>query len=250
MISWINDFTEAVDIKLVKGGVVTDIASGVPGSVYTWSIPSDQDAAANYKVKIISTLDEGLYDLSNSNFSIQASSGTTVTVGQPNGGEGLIRGTSYLITWSDDFPENVNIELYSPGATTTISNGVSGSTYTWNIPSDQDLGTNYKVKIYSTLDPTIKDFSNSNFSILASSIMSVYPNPANQNITLNMENNASGVFQVVMYDRFNKAVVETSINTQLSTEITIPTNQLVNGVYFIIVTSDDIRSSKKVIIQH
>jgi hypothetical protein len=127
---------------------------------------------------------------------------------------------------------------------------VSGSTYTWNIPSDQDLGTNYKVKIYSTLDPTIEDFSNSEFSILASSIMSVYPNPANQNITLNMENNASGVFQVVMYDRFNKAVVETSINTQLSTEITIPTNQLVNGVYFIIVTSDDIRSSKKVIIQH
>ena len=250
LISWISDFTEDVDIKLVRGNDVTDIASGVPGSSYTWSIPNGQYLASNYKVKVISTLDAGLYDLSNSNFSIQASSGTTVTVGQPNGGEGLIRGTSYLITWSDDFPENVNIELYSPGATTTISNGVSGSTYTWNIPSDQDLGTNYKVKIYSTLDPTIEDFSNSEFSILASSIMSVYPNPANQNITLNMENNASGVFQVVMYDRFNKAVVETSINTQLSTEITIPTNQLVNGVYFIIVTSDDIRSSKKVIIQH
>ena len=250
LISWTDDLTEDVDIKLVKGGTVTNIASGISGSSYTWNIPSSLSVGSNYKVKIISTLDDNIKDLSNSNFSIIASTGTYITINQPNGGESLVRGSSYLISWTDDFPEDVNIELYRAGSTTTIANGVSGSTYTWNIPSGQTAANNYKVKIYSTLDATIKDFSNSNFSIVESSMMSVYPNPANQNITLNMENHESGEFQVVIFDRFNKAVVKTSVNTQYSNEVVIPTIQLANGVYFVTVTSGDYRSSKKIIIQH
>jgi len=250
LISWIDDFAEDVDIKLVKGGVVTDIASGVSGSTYTWDIPSGQVTGSNYKVKIISSLDAGLYDLSNSNFSIQASSGTYITIGQPNGGESLVRGSAYLITWNDDFPEDVNIELYRAGTTTTIANGVSGSTYSWNIPSSQTAASNYKIKIYSTLDATIKDFSDANFSIVVSSMISVYPVPANQNITLKLENNDSGIFHVIIYDRFNKAVVETSIDTHVSNKASIPTSQLANGVYFVTVASGDYRSSKKIIIQH
>lgn len=250
MISWNDDLFEDVNIKLVKGGVVTDIADNVSGSTYTWSIPSGQAVGGNYKIKIISSLDPNVKDYSDANFSITASSGTFVTVIQPNGGESWAKGTSHLISWNDDFTEAVDIKLKRGGTITTIASGVSGSTYTWNIPSSQATASNYKVKIYSTLDATIKDYSDANFTISATSMVSVYPNPANQNITLNMKVVDAGSYTVVMYDRFNNAVFQTSVNPVMSTNLTIPTATLPNGVYFISVTSDKIRSTQKVIIQH
>ncbi len=249
LISWNDDFQETVNIELWKGGSFNStIASGVTGSTYSWDIPTTTTPGSNYKVKIYSTLNGALKDFSDANFTIAASAGSYVTVNQPNGGETWAAGSSYWITWEDDLPEAVNIELWKGGSfNSTIASNVTGSTYVWAIPSGQTPATNYKVKIYSTLDNTIKDFSNSNFTIEAPIMLSAYPNPANNNITLNMKNMEGNNFTVRLYNRFN---VEIGEYQSSSKSLKISTENLVDGIYFVVVTSEKTSATTKIIVQH
>jgi hypothetical protein len=250
LISWNDDFQETVNIELWKGGSFSStIASNVSGSTYSWDIPTTTTPGTNYKVKIYSTVDGALKDFSDANFTIAASAGTFVTIIQPNGGEVLQTGSSYLISWNDDLPEAVNIELWKGGSfNSTIQNNATGSTFSWNIPSGQTTGTNYKVKIYSTLDNTIKDFSDGNFTIESPPPMiSAYPNPANSQVTIHMKNMAGSNFTIQLYNRFNVAIGEYQSN---SGSMNIPTSNLSDGIYFVVVTSDKTRATTKIIVQH
>ncbi len=85
----------------------------------------------------------------------------SITIVQPYGGEHWARGTAHLISWTDNLSQPVKILLSSDGGTTypdTISPSESGSTYTWDIPSNQTPSSStvhYKIKIVSTVDPSI-----------------------------------------------------------------------------------------------
>ena len=251
LISWNDDMTEDVNIKLVKGGVESVIANNVSGSSYNWDIPSGIDLGSNYKVKVESSLNSNLYDRSNSNFSIVASLGTYITILQPNGGESWVLGTTNLISWIDDFPEPVDIKLKKGGVYTDIASNVEGSTYSWEIPTSLTPGSNYKVKIFSTLDGSIKDYSDSNFSLVVSSMSAcAYPNPANQSITLKLKDAVNNSSKVTIYNRFNSVVYSTNANFKSNGEITISTANLPNGIYFISITNQNSSISKKIIIQH
>ena len=250
LISWIDDIPEPVNIELWKAGVYnSSIHTNVVGSTYVWSIPSGQTAATDYTVRVYSTLDGTLQDVSNANFSITASAGTYVTVLQPNGGENWVAGRSYLISWIDDLPEAVNIELWKGGVyNSSIHTNLVGSTYVWTIPSTQTPGTDYSVKVVSTLDPTILDHSNADFTIFAPAVLTPYPNPANNKVTINMANmGESSSYTVQVYDRFNNEVGE--YNTS-SNSLNIATTNLVSGIYFVVVTSDNNRATTKIIVQH
>lgn len=249
LISWNDDFQETVNIELWKGGSFSStIASNVSGSTYSWDIPTTTTPGSNYKVKVYSTVDGALKDFSDANFTIAASAGTYVTVNQPNGGEVWATGGSYWIAWNDDLPEAVNIELWKGGSfNSTIASNVTGSTYVWAIPTTQTLGTNYKVKIYSTLDNAIKDFSDANFEIAGPVMLNAYPNPANNQVTLNMENMAGSTFTIQVYNRFNNVMSEYHSN---SGSMNISTTNLADGIYFIVVTSDKARATTKIIVQH
>jgi len=230
---------------------VRDIATDVVGSTYYWTINhTGEDVGSNYRVYVRSTLDPNLYDKSDSHFSITASTGTFVTVLQPNGGEDWIAGHSYLVSWNDDFTEGVNIVLcsgYTP--VDTIGLDVLGSTMVWDIPTSTTPGTNYRVAVYSTLDSTnLHDFSDAYFHILAPTVLTPYPNPANNNVTINMANmGESSSYTVQVYDRFNNEVAEYYTSTN---SINIATTNLVSGIYFAVVTSDDNRATTKIIVQH
>lgn len=249
MISWNDDFQEVVNIELWKGGSFSStIANNVTGSTYSWDIPTAITPASNYKVKIYSTVDGSLKDYSDANFTIAASAGTFVTVNQPNGGEVWAAGSSYWISWIDDFPEVANIELWKGGHfNSTIASNVTGSTYVWAIPAGQTPGTNYKAKVYSTLDNTIKDFSDGYFEIVPQTMMSIYPNPANNNVTINMQNMPGNNFTIQVYNRFNNKIGEYHSN---SNSINLSTAHLANGIYFVVVTSDKTRATTKIIVQH
>ncbi len=121
-----------------------------------------------------------------------------ITITSPNGGEEWTQGSTQTITWNDNIPEDVKIELYKSGLfLQTISpSAASTGSFVWNIPADQLPGTDYKVKISRFGDPFVHDFSNADFTI-SSSI------PVN----LVVQNVVIGAGQVVCYDALQTITV-------------------------------------------
>ena len=95
-----------------------------------------------------------------------------ITVTDPNGGETLSSGDTFNITWDSNASSNVSIKLYvnssfNSNITTNTSNDGS---YYWNIPSSIAQGSNYKIKITSTSNSNVYDYSDGTFSISSPSI--------------------------------------------------------------------------------
>jgi len=94
----------------------------------------------------------------------------SLSISAPNGGERWITGKTYAIKWNytGDAGTSVMIELYDgqtykPVTTNTpVGSGGSGS-YSWTIPSDQAVGSNYFIGV--TSDKSIGDTSNNPFTI-------------------------------------------------------------------------------------
>lgn len=95
-------------------------------------------------------------------------SGAYITVASPNGGENWVRGTVHTVKWTySGIAGNVKIELLKGGSYNSLitSSTTNDGSHSWTIPSGQALGNDYKVRITSISNPTIKDTSNYNFII-------------------------------------------------------------------------------------
>ncbi|MDP8201080.1 MAG: lamin tail domain-containing protein [Candidatus Tenebribacter burtonii] len=92
-----------------------------------------------------------------------------ITVTSPNGSESWERGNPYNITWtSADFTGNVRIELYKEAVrdyTELIASTENDSIWQWNIPLEQSIASDYKIKISDAVDGNPYDESNDFFSI-------------------------------------------------------------------------------------
>jgi hypothetical protein len=102
-------------------------------------------------------------------YSAEASATTstvvTLAVTSPNGGQSWAAGSSHPVTWtSGGISGDITVELYKGGAfNSTIGIAdVSAETFSWNIPSGQAAGTDYRVRISQG---AVEDFSDSNFTI-------------------------------------------------------------------------------------
>jgi hypothetical protein len=76
---------------------------------------------------------------------------------------------------------------------------------------------------------------------------SVAPNPANQNLNVSYTGNVSNTVQVRLIDVTGKIVL---VDTFKSSHHTINTQQMPNGMYQLIVTTNNQSASEKIIIQH
>ncbi len=180
LISWIDDLSEAVDLRLLEydgAGTLlsaTTFASSVSGSTYIWNIPSGINIGSYYKLKIMSSIDNSIYDLSDNYFSISDTpSNAFITVSQPSlPNLEWVRGSTYLISWNDNIPGNVDLRLLKYNehgavtSATTFASNVPGSTYAWTIPSGTSTGDYYKMKIMSSVDNSIYGLSTNYFKIL------------------------------------------------------------------------------------
>jgi hypothetical protein len=108
-----------------------------------------------------------------SDTSVQAQFAVPITVTAPNGGETIRKGSTYTIAWNYDASAGsfVRIELLKGGvlnkvitASAPIGSGGAGS-YSWNIPKNQTLGSDYKIRITSTSNSVFTDTSDGYFSI-------------------------------------------------------------------------------------
>ncbi|MHA2029649.1 MAG: Ser-Thr-rich GPI-anchored membrane family protein, partial [Candidatus Kariarchaeaceae archaeon] len=176
IITWTDNLTDNVEIQLFKGGlfyssITTSTASD--GS-YTWNISNSLLHGSDYKIRISSVSDGGIFDFSDADFTL--SNKVIVTI--PNGGESWQQGTTHTISWSDNLNDNVKIELFKAGVfdSEITSSTPSNGSFQWNIPINVAPGTDYKVKVTNSDNASVFDFSDANFEIFEGNITVVAPN--------------------------------------------------------------------------
>jgi len=149
-----------VKIDLYKGGVFQELIepNTENDGTYTWTVNISLADGSDYKVRISSLSEPGIYDESD-NFTIETKS---ITVTEPTSSTIWIKGTSANITWtSTGTISDVKIELYRGG---TLSLTIDPSTantgsYTWTVDPSLQNAKNYKVKIICVSVPEIYDES-------------------------------------------------------------------------------------------
>lgn len=91
-----------------------------------------------------------------------------LTTLSPNGGEKWERDRTFDVSWSTSLSGNFKIELLKGGtvnATLASSVPAGNNVYKWAIPTGQELGADYKIRVTSLSDPTKVDESDAEFAI-------------------------------------------------------------------------------------
>ncbi|HYN44927.1 MAG TPA: Ser-Thr-rich GPI-anchored membrane family protein [Candidatus Limnocylindrales bacterium] len=175
-----------VKIELMKAGVANRVIIAITPNdgTHPWLIPATQTPGTDYKVRITSTTNASYNDTSDNSFTIPAPSFTVVS---PNSSDSWIRGTTKTIRWnSTESPGSyVKIELLKAGVSNRliIASTLNDGSHPWLIPAAQIPGTDYKVRVTSTVNVSINDTSDNPFTIPAPSFTVLSPN-GSQNWTL------------------------------------------------------------------
>ncbi|KAB2948343.1 MAG: cell surface protein [Candidatus Methanoperedens nitroreducens] len=168
-----------VKIELLKPGKLNQliISATLNDGSHPWLIPAAQAQGSDYKVRITSTANTAYNDTGDSNFTIPVPSFKVIS---PNGSESWTRGTIQTIRWnSTESPGTyVKIELLRPGKRNQliIAATLNDGSHPWLIPPAQAPGSDYKVKITSTINASNNDTSDTNFTIPVPSFNVVSPN--------------------------------------------------------------------------
>ncbi len=155
-----------------------NLSGGEANFSFSWTAPSQ---AGEYYIRAAGNAVDG--DGSSSGDQWNHMSAVKVTVkgvqlASPNGGETWCAGTSRNITWSDFGVTSVKIELSSDGGGSwpvTITSSATGNSYSWNIPSNQPAGNNYRIRVSDASNSNLSDASGASFSI--SGLPSINTNP-------------------------------------------------------------------------
>ena len=189
-----GDMDYTADIDLYKGGVYQyTIANDIDAidHFFTWNIPLAQEGGNNFKIRVSLTHPtKGTTYAESGNFVIQATN--DIILNSPIGGESWSRNTRKNITWSSSYSGNVKIEYIKGAAApvTIVASTPDDGSYQWTIPFDLTLGSDYQIRITSSVSPFDSSQSASNFSIVA---------PSNNLLVTNLDTNPgftmSGEFQ-------------------------------------------------------
>jgi hypothetical protein len=93
----------------------------------------------------------------------------SITVVSPNGSENWVIGTTQTIIWNytGNPGKYVKIELLKPGVANKviIARTLNDGSHPWLIPNTQAPGTDYKIRVSSTINSAYNNTSNNNFTI-------------------------------------------------------------------------------------
>lgn len=106
-------------------------------------------------------------DRRSTSYNLNLSLAPQITVIDPNGGNTLTQGSGYWLRWIDNITENVRIDLYRDSnlAQTLTSSTISNGSFYWVPSTNLNPGTNYRIKITSTTNGALLDWSNASFTI-------------------------------------------------------------------------------------
>lgn len=247
-ISWSSSGINYVKIQLYRSGVVyltLNSNTSNTGS-YTWTIPSGYSSSSSYTVRVSNAENTLEYDESGY-FYIKDKS---ITVNSPTSSSTWFKGETKSITWSS---ENVGsyfkIQLYkgsSLATTITSSTYKSGTTkyYSWSISSTLSTGSNYRIKITSTSDTAVYDYSDY-FAIDERTITLTDPSGGEtwymgQSYTINWDSNNAGSTVTIQYKKssyYSYTTINSYIANDGSYNWTIPTS-LSTGSYTLKIKSN------------
>ncbi|MHC1725922.1 MAG: Ser-Thr-rich GPI-anchored membrane family protein [Syntrophobacteraceae bacterium] len=183
--SYSGDPGTSVKVELLKEGAVnatiaesTPIGSNGNGSCY-WLIPSGQAPGSDYAVRVTSKSNSAYSDISSDTFNIAAPS---IEIYSPYGADWK-RNSTHTITWyyTGNPGPAVKVELLKGGALkSTITAGTpignEGSGYFhWQIPANQELGTDYNIRLTSTTNANCSAVCEIPFTIESPTISVVSP---------------------------------------------------------------------------
>jgi len=84
----------------------------------------------------------------------------------PNGGEKWKRGVEYFIQWDHNLSEDVVLELYKGDTLVAFIDTVpSTGTYEWEVGLNLESGSEYTIKVKSSVNETLFDISDNTFTI-------------------------------------------------------------------------------------
>lgn len=153
-----------IEYSTNNGSTWNTIVSSYPASYgyYYWNVPNTVTTQA--LVKVSSTANSNVNDVSNNTFTI-SSSQPQIVVTSPNGNETWYVGSYHHITWSSNNVNLVKIEYSINGGSSWIllANNYSGNSYYWNVPNTPSL--NCLVKVTAIGNNSVNDQSNSVFEI-------------------------------------------------------------------------------------
>ncbi|MGA9116806.1 MAG: Ser-Thr-rich GPI-anchored membrane family protein [Bacteroidota bacterium] len=158
---------ESVNIELLAGTeVVRAIVTGAPDTGrYRWAVPGTFAEGTNYTVRLTGRKGSfGLMVLSGV-FGIAV---PPYRVLSPDGGEALMPGRTYPVTWSGGRPSaSVNLELWQGGVfqSTIATQLANDGAQNWAIPAGTADGTTYRLKVVEYLSPDYNDLSDGDFAI-------------------------------------------------------------------------------------
>ena len=186
----------------------------------------------------------------------------------PNGGETVIKDSTYIVRWEDNISDKVNIILMrSDTLFTSIGKSIVSATnaYLWNVPDSLQADSTYKIKITSIDDSTLSSTSTNSFIIKAKTTTGVkneniiakeyklynnYPNPFNPSTTIKFDIKESGLVSLKIYDILGREV-RTLLDEEKpagSYKINFDAANLPSGIYLYRIQSGNFNSVKKMIL--
>jgi len=238
-----------VKIDLYKGTTLieTIVASTDNDGSYTWtSVPTSLADGSDYKVRVSSATDSGLYDESDS-FKVSTKS---ITITNPASTTIWSQGDSANITWtSTGAITNIKIDLYK-GTTlnqTIIASTANNGSYTWTtVPTSLADGSDYKIRVSNVDDSSIYGESEA-FKIEKKSITVAEPKSTTtwaKGYSADINWTTTGAISNVKIDLYkgttlNQTIVASTDNSGPYTWATVPTSLADGTDYKVRITSGD-----------
>ncbi|MFX1480317.1 MAG: Ser-Thr-rich GPI-anchored membrane family protein [Promethearchaeota archaeon] len=164
-ITWTSEGSISyVKIELFKNGVfeMEIVASTPDDGSYDWTIPMTLVNSTQYQIKISDVSNSDTNDFSDEFEMFTTPEIDSLTITSPDNSCSWETNTSQEITWtSTGSISNVKIELFKDGVfeQEIMASTANDGTYSWDIPTDLEDGTDYQIKISDVANPTTSDFS-------------------------------------------------------------------------------------------
>jgi hypothetical protein len=144
------------------------VASTANDGTYNWTVPGDPSDHCLVRIRE-NEGDTYPWDVSDTEFSIDASSYTSITVTSPNGGEILHEGSTFEITWgSTGIIDDVKIEYSIDNGsswTEIVASTANDGNHTWTVPDTPSVDCLVRVSETTGNPSPVSDESDTVFEI-------------------------------------------------------------------------------------
>jgi len=267
-IYWKANFNDSVVVKLYHNDQLVQTLGTVYSDVsFKWTIPAKMDSSCGYYISVEQQNHPDVIGRSTKTFSIKNATCTNsvvpfINILTPVANEQWKQGTTHTISWADNITGGLQLTLYKGGQMIKDISSATGNSLDLNVPLILPAGNDYQIKITDILNPIYSAFSENieiTDSIQTAAIsltrgtgeFSVYPNPVNENITINfyLDNPTSVTVEIfdilgVKVDSWDHLEGKSGAQT-----ITKNIGNIPSGVYLVRLKTNNKTLSKRVIVR-